>query len=172
MKKAENIINYKKSYAVIIEKLQSYLIDFYRERLVSVVVFGSVGRDKFHPESDIDILIILTDVPKNRSDRFFEYYNNVYLRLERDILQLIKKGICVSISPVIKTREETEYGSPIFIEMTEECKILFDKENFFESILNNIRKKMAEYGSKKIPFKGKYYWLLKPDYKWGDEIKL
>ncbi|MBM4176938.1 MAG: nucleotidyltransferase domain-containing protein [Ignavibacteria bacterium] len=166
------MFNYKKSYFNFIEKLKIQTIKFYDDRLVSIILFGSVGRDKFHPESDVDILIILEDVPIGRYNRFFEFYENVYLNTEDDRIDLIKKGMNLQVSPVIKTKEEAKYGSPLFIEMVDGCKILYDRDDFFKDVLNNLEAKMKKYGSKKIEFKGGYFWRLKSDYTWGDEIKL
>lgn len=165
-------MKYKEKYYNIIEKLKQLLIEYYKERLTSIVIFGSVGSDRFTPESDIDVLIIIKNAPKGRSNRFFEYYYNVMQKLENDIRTLLKEGINILISPVIKTEEETKYGSPLFIEMTEGCKILYDENDFFNGILNELKEKMKKYNSQKVYFKGKYYWKLKPDYKWGEEIEL
>ena len=163
---------YKKKYYRLIDELKNNLIEYYGERLMSIILFGSVGRNRFHPDSDIDILIIIKDAPKGRSNRFFEYYDNIYLKLEKEIRFLLKEGINILISPVIKTKQEAEYGSPLFIEMADECKILYDEKDFFKSILEKLRAKMKEYKSEKVYYKGKYYWRLKPDYKWGEEIVL
>lgn len=164
--------NYKSKYYSIIEKLVDYLQEYYKDNLISIVLYGSVGRDRFTPESDIDIMIILNKAPKGRFNRFNEYYENVYLKLEEEIKSLLKEGINIHISPLIKTKEETEYGSPLFIEMTETCKILFDRDNYFNCILDRLREKLKKYKSEKVPFKGGYYWKLKPDYKKGDIIEL
>lgn len=166
------IKNYKLKYYQVIEKMKTLLINYYCDRICSIVVFGSVGRDKFHPESDIDILIILTDAPKGRFNRFKEFYDNVYLMIEEYIKTFNKSGLNIQVSPIIKTKDEAEYGRPLFIEMADECKVIFDKNNYFNNLLDKVRAKLREYKSEKIPFKGSYYWKLKPDYKWGEEIEI
>ena len=52
------------------------------------------------------------------------------------------------------------------------CKILFDKDNFFHNVLSKLKDKLEKYKSVKVSYKGRYYWKLKPDYKWGDIINL
>ena len=166
------MIGYKQKYQRIIEKLKNLFIEYYNKRLLSIVLFGSVGRNKFHPESDIDILVVIKEAPKGRYNRFLEYYDNVFLKLEKDIQAAAKQGINILISPVIKTKEEVKFGSPLFLEMADECIILYDENNFFSGILEQIKTRLKNYKSEKVYFKGRYYWRLKPDYKWGDKIIL
>jgi predicted nucleotidyltransferase len=44
-----------------LENLSEACVVFYGDRLVSLVVFGSVGRKTVRPDSDIDILIVAND---------------------------------------------------------------------------------------------------------------
>lgn len=45
-------MGYREKYYSFIEKLKKEIIDFYGDRLVSLVIFGSVASDKFRPDSD------------------------------------------------------------------------------------------------------------------------
>lgn len=165
-------MGYRKEYYKLIDKLKEIAIDFYRERLISIVVFGSVAKDSFRPDSDIDVLIIAKDLPKGRIKRVTEFVENVEDRLSHDIKLLSKSGIYPYLSPVIKSIEEVRQGSPLFLDMTEDVKILYDRDNFFQNYILDLKTKLNKLGSKKVFFKGGYYWLLKPDYKPGDIIEL
>ncbi len=44
---------------ILFEKLVTLCQKTYRENLVSVAVFGSVGRNTARPDSDIDILLVI-----------------------------------------------------------------------------------------------------------------
>ena len=50
--------SYKDLYNTVIEKLRCKVLEYYGGRLVSFVLFGSVARRRFAPESDIDVLIV------------------------------------------------------------------------------------------------------------------
>lgn len=55
--------------AEILSKLRSRLEAIYKERLVSLVLFGSQARKEATSDSDIDVLIVLSgelDVPEER----------------------------------------------------------------------------------------------------------
>lgn len=131
---------------LIFEKTKS----FYKENLISFVVFGSCGRGTPSNESDIDLLIVLNRASKGRLNRNLEFYKNIEIFVEDEIKKLKKYGIDTYISPIIKTKDEVFYGSPIFLEMTEKVKIIFDKDNFFKNYLKELEKKMKKYGTKKI----------------------
>ena len=85
---------------------------------------------------------------------------------------LRKKKIFVNISPIFKTVEEVERGSPLFLDMVYDLIVLFDKESFFKNYLNRLEKRLASLGSKRVIRGNAWYWILKPDYVYGDIIEL
>ncbi|MBI4687388.1 MAG: nucleotidyltransferase domain-containing protein [Nitrospirae bacterium] len=165
-------MGYRDEYTKLIDKLTDLAARHYGSRLVTLAMFGSVARDTFNPDSDIDILIIAETLPHGRIKRIKEFEENIEVKLAADLKESARKGINTSLSPIIKTPEEITAGSPLFLDMTDAVKIYYDKNNFFKSYLASLKKKLDALGAKKIPFKGGYYWLLKPDYKFGDVIEL
>ena len=162
----------KKEYENIIRILKKEIIAYYGKRLVSIVIFGSVARGTYRPDSDIDLLLIIQDLPKGlikRVDEFIKHIENV---LENRIKKLLRKGIYIEISPVIKTPEETLRGSPLFIDMIEDATILYDRNGFFKKVLKALRKHMELSDAKRVWKANAWYWDLKPDYKPGDVIEL
>ncbi len=152
--------------------LLSGLKFFYGDRLVSVVLFGSVARETQTFDSDIDLLIIATKLPRGRTKRMKEF-ESVEKKVE-PLLETLRKeyGIHTYISPIIKTPEEAERGSPLFLDMVEDAKILFDRDRFFEKRLERLRQKLKELGARRIWRGNAWYWDLKPDYQPGDIIEL
>jgi hypothetical protein len=67
---------------------------------------------------------------------------------------------------------EVQRGSPLFLDMTLEARILFDRDHSFARYLDGLRSRMRELGSRRVQFHGGYYWVLKPDLKSGEEIEL
>lgn len=165
-------MGYREEFYKLIEEIKRLILTYYSERLVTLAVFGSVARDAFRPDSDIDILIIAKDLSKGRLKRVSEFEKNIERPLEEIINRLFKEGIYPRISPLFKTPEEVEYGSPLFLDMTENVKILYDKDNFFKDYLERLKDKLKRLGARKVSFKGGYYWELKPDYRYGEIIEL
>jgi len=163
---------YRQKYYDFIERLLMEVMNFYGDRLISLVIFGSVASDTFRPDSDIDFLIIAKDLPAGRVKRVEEFMKNVEAKLQKDIMKLSEEGIHITLSPVFKTPEEVQIGSPLFLDMTENARILFDKDSFFKKYLEILKTKLKILGARKVYSKGGYYWELKPDYKFGDIIEL
>lgn len=144
----------------------------YGKRLISFVVFGSVARGMPRPDSDVDILVIAENLPRGRLKRAFEFQKAVEYPLEKHIKNLHKRGINITISPLFKLKEEVERGSPLFFDMLYHVKILFDKGKFFAHYLDSLRYRLDELGARRVQRGNAWYWILKPDYKFGDIIEL
>ncbi len=138
---------------------------------MSVVVFGSVARDTYRYNSDIDILIVAEDLPKGRMKRVKEF-SQVEDRIEPFLKSLKKEGIDTYISPVFKTPDEVESGSPLFLDMVEDARILYDKNDFFRHRLGRLKNRLKELGAKRVWRGSTWHWVLKPDYKPGEVIEL
>ncbi len=165
-------MGYREEFYNLIEQLRGLTIDYYGERLISLAIFGSVARNTFRPDSDIDILIIAEGLPKGRLKRVSEFEKNIELPLEETLKRLFRQGIYPELSPLFKTPEEVLHGSPLFLDMTEDLKILYDRDNFFKNYLQGLKERLKRLGARKVYFKGGYYWELKPDYRYGDIIEL
>lgn len=153
----------KKTHKRYIDELKEKIIAYYGERLVSMVLFGSLARGTATQESDIDLLLIVEGLHKRKMKRMEEFIDNVEDKL---------MGVPFYISPIIKTPEEASMGSPLFLDMVYDAVILYDKGKIFENIINRLRHRLNELGSKRV-FKGsRWYWILKPDLKIGEVIEL
>jgi predicted nucleotidyltransferase len=145
--------------------------EIYGERLVSVAVFGSVGRAAFRPDSDIDLLLVARSLPPGRLRRV-EEFTAVEERLRDDLDQARESGVETRLSPVFKTPEEVRLGSPLFLDMTEDARILLDHKGFLAGELARLKKRLEELGARRVRRAGAWYWDLKPDYQEGDEFEL
>jgi hypothetical protein len=56
--------------------------------------------------------------------------------------------------------------------MTEDAVVVHDRDGFFAGILEGMRRRMAELGSRRVWLEGGWYWLLKPDAVWGERIEI
>lgn len=157
------------------EELQQILLSevksFYQEGLVTLAVFGSAARGTYRFDSDLDILIIADDLPRGRIKRVAQFMM-VEEKIEPFLVSLRKEGINTYISPIFKTPQEAEIGSPLFLDMVEDARILFDRDGFFSKILDRLRQKLKKLGARRIWQGNAWYWILKPDYKPGDVIEL
>jgi len=143
----------------------------YGQRLVSLAVFGSVGRGTPRPDSDIDLLIVAEDLPRGRVARVDDF-----ARIEADLADILRtlrsEGVATELSPVLKTPSEVEQGSPLFLDMLEDARLLVDREAFIAQVFEKFRARLAHLGARRIWRGNAWFWDLKPDYKPGEVFTL
>ncbi len=147
--------------------------EFYDERLISICVFGSVARKTFNPNSDIDILIALEEAPKSnfkRTSEIMPLMNKIYDFKEYE--ELDRYAMTLSPSFIIRTKQEIQTHPSILIDISQEGLILYDRDDFLSDVLDEIRARLKELGSKKIYTSQGYYWFLKPDIKPGEVVEI
>ncbi len=155
--------------ATTVQKLQPYLEQLtrlcqqhYGERLVSLVVFGSVGRGTPRPDSDIDLLIIARDLPDGRMTRVRDF----------DMVEAsLGKGSPL-LSPVFKTPDEVKAGSPLLLDMVDDALVLYDPEGFFHGVIADLRARLQQLNARRIWRGSAWHWDLKPDYQPGETFEI
>ena len=149
----------------LLKRLTSLCKEHYGERLVSLAVFGSVGRGTPRPDSDIDLLLVIKDLPVGRIARVKEF------SAIETALGIATKGR-IELSPVFKTPEEIAKGSPLLLDMVEDVRMLFDLDDFFKNVLKNLKERLQRLGARRIWQGNVWYWDLKPDYKQGEIFEI
>jgi predicted nucleotidyltransferase len=162
---------YAEAFDELLAKLVEVALAVYGDRLITIAVYGSVGRGTMRQDSDVDVLIVVGDLPHGRFARMAEF-DAVEEALVPVFRGLVGKGIQTSLSPVFKTKEEAEAGSPLFFDMVEDARLLYDRHGFFAGRLERLRRRFAELGAKRIWRGNAWYWDLKPDYKPGEVFEL
>lgn len=154
----------KKIYRKCIEEIKDRIIAHYEDKLVSSVIYGSFARGKITPESDIDLLLIAKKLHNSKMKRMEEFIENVEDKITSKMI--------FYISPIIITPQEALRGKPISLDMIYDSLILYDIDEFFNKIMERLKNRLKELGSKRI-FKGnRWYWLLKPDIKPGEIFEI
>jgi predicted nucleotidyltransferase len=143
----------------------------FKDDLISVVVYGSVARGDNRNDSDVDLLIIMKNLPKDsmlKRIRLFETKVEDKLNLD----EYWKMGYYISLSPVLKTPEEAEKFSPLYLDMVYDAVILYDRNYFFTRILQKLRDRLKELGAERVRMGKKWYWVLKKDSRFGETVEL
>jgi hypothetical protein len=159
-----------------IKKILQRCINYYGERLLSFVIYGSVARGDYSANSDIDLLIVIDEERSScvskRIDEFREHIISYAEEFElfRD---LYEKGLPHRVEVVIWCREGLLNHPSLMLDMVDDAKIIFDRDNIMQNELQKVRQRLKELGSKRIYLKdGSWFWILKPDIKWGENIKI
>ena len=158
---------YERLLAEVTEVCRSY----YGERLLSLAVFGSVGRGTPGPDSDIDLLLVAVDLPDGPVARN-EEFGSVRRAMAPSLKAVGAEGLHPELSPIIKTRAELDRGTPLLLDMTEDARILHDPHGVLVAALDRLRRRLRELGSRRIWRGRRWYWDLKPDYRPGEIFEL
>lgn len=130
------------------------------ETLVSVVLFGSWARGDARPDSDVD-LIIVHEYPDSWSA--YQAWRRAKGRAGGGLLW----------GPVSLPRSEADKNLKLFLDVSQEGRILFDRGGYFAGRMDAFRARLKELGSIKVYVpNGTYYWKIKPDLKWGEQFEL
>jgi predicted nucleotidyltransferase len=142
----------------------------YRQRLVSLAVYGSVGRGTPRSTSDIDVMLVVDSLPDGRTARMQEFAE-VDQTMAAPLAAARALGVETEVSPVFKTPAELAVGSPLLLDMTEDARILVDRGELAQA-LTTLRTRLAAQGARRV-FRGNaWFWDLKPDYRPGDTFTL
>ncbi len=155
----------------LLEPLLSSCREVYGERLVAVVVFGSVGRGTPGPESDLDLLIVADPLPQGRVARAGEF-GAVEAAMAPQLRSLRQRGVSTYLSPVLKTPAEMHQGSPLFLDLIEDARVLYDPAGVFAAAMDRLRQRLVELGARRVWRGNAWYWDLKPDYQPGEVFGL
>ena len=82
------------------------------------------------------------------------------------------RGVNTSLSPVLKTPAELAHGSPLFLDMIDDARLLIDPAGVLARALDVLRARPAALGARRIWRGNAWYWHLKPDYRPGDVFDL
>lgn len=116
----------KEAFDELLVKLVPAVQARYGDRLVTIAVYGSVARGTMRHDSDVDLLIIATDLPNGRMKRRQEF-DAVEEDLAEALRDLQSRGVASSLSAVLKTPEEANAGTPLYLDMVEDARLLYDR---------------------------------------------
>ena len=161
----------REPYRSLIARLVNELKKRFGGKLVSVVIYGSIARGDYSKDSDIDVLIIVEELPGSKLRR-----QKLFLEVEESLSGIMesleKEGYHIDFSPVLKTVREASHISPLYLDMVEDAIIVYDKNGFFEKILARLRDRLEKLGARRVRVGRKWYWVLKDKYRFGEVIRI
>ena len=155
----------------LLAQLTTACLQCYGERLVSVVVFGSVGRGTPRPDSDVDVLIVADDLPDGRLRRVAEF-RSVEDALAPILAEAASAGCHIELSPIFKTRVEVTRGTPLLLDLVDDARVLYDREDFMRLTLARLRARLDQLQARRIWQGNAWWWDLKPDYRAGEVFEI
>lgn len=137
--------------------------------ITSLALYGTVARGTARENSDIDVLIVSNDFSGSigrRIDMLFQ----VEKKLEDELGWLRRHGIYTGFSFYPLTEEEASRKPLLFLDMTEDAIILYDRDRFLEKVLTEFKAELLRVGARRVFVEEEnWYWDLKPGYRFGEE---
>ena len=103
-----------------------------------------------------------------RSDEFAAVEN----ALTQPLSRAHEAGLHPTFSAIFKTPAEVTAGSPLFLDMLDDARIVFDRDGFLREAFDAFATRLARLGARRIWRGEHWFWDLKPDYKPGDVFEL
>lgn len=163
----------QQEYEGLIQELLRLLQKEFGDRVRSLLIFGSVARGTARRDSDVDVCVVIRDLPVSRYQRH-QLLGPVLERLRQSVAyeDLSRRGYRPDVAAILYTPEEFQATKPIFLDLVEEAMLLHD-DGTARAKLDQLRARMKALGSRKIVLDdGTYYWLLKPGLRFGEVIEL
>lgn len=164
-------IGIRGTFERLLQRLQEACNEVYGDRLVSLAVFGSVGRGTPRPDSDVDFLVVVEPLPRGRMARVQEF-EAVEARLAAALAAARDAGVLTRLSPVLKTPQEIQLRTPLLLDLVHDAEILFDRGGFLATALADLARRLGALGARRVWRGTAWYWDLKPDYRPGDVFEL
>lgn len=160
-------------YAELIKEFSLRAARHFGDNLTSICVFGSVARGESDEESDLDIMVVANGLPEDVGVR---YRDTADMRSEVKLTEAYKKlratEKCAQISEVYLTPEEVSKHPPLLLDIVEDGLIVYDKNGFLQEVLSDIKARLRELGAIRVKARKGRYWILKPDAKLGEVVRI
>lgn len=140
------------------------------EELLACALFGSVARDQARPDSDIDLLALVSRTRADTMPRFVRILRGI--ETNSLVIELKARGLSPDPYPVFATPQDLESRPLILLDILDHGIILCDT-GILRDRLDRLQRRLRELGSRKISHAdGSWHWDLKPDWKPGEVIEL
>lgn len=151
-----------RAFADVLGRYCQILLEHFKDRLLGLLVFGSVARGDWTPNSDIDLLVVVRGWEKPTWERTRELGELISkLRQTQEYKKAVEQGLVPIVQHYPLDDVEAKGSHRIYIDACMEGIILYERDGFLTRVLGDFRKRMADLGAYKVCLpKGGYYWVL------------
>jgi len=155
----------------LIHSLKKSFIERCGDNFVSLVVFGSFARKDFGLNSDIDLLLIFRFHPSASLRARMRFFQEIEKDVEAEKMEIFDStGYYPHLSPILRTIDEARRFSRIYLDMTEDVLVIYDKDQFFTKTLKDVKNFLNEINAQKRWIGKKWYWVFSPDVEIGEVL--
>lgn len=151
------------SYGHLLSRYTEMLRDHFGERLTGVLLFGSVARGNWNKDSDIDLLIVVDHWQGPTWRRTQELWTlKVRLMEAEEYNSAEARGFVPTLQHYPLSTDEAAEFHRIYLDASMEGVVLYEKDGFLSSLLDNVRKRLQAQGAYRVELPGRrsHYWVL------------
>ncbi len=144
-----------------------------KEKLLSVILYGSVARGKWNKDSDIDLFLLFSDDTSDarklnkeviRLTAFFEKENQV---INEDGVELF-----CPIQEIALKMEDLNNFRTLYYDIAMDGIILFDRNQTGLKFIKKIKNRIEEKGLKRVFISDNDFYWERKDIKFGEIVEL
>ena len=151
----------QQEYSPLAEEFVSESLKFLGDDLLGIVLYGSIARGEANENSDMDVLLVARDLPGSFATRVEYLYPMKRSCRDAQIELWREKAIYCSIQIYPLLPDELEVFRPLFLDITTDGKVLFDRVGLMEEKLEEWRRKLSEVRARKVVLPNRsWYWDL------------
>lgn len=139
------------------------------DQLVSIALYGSVARSQAGPSSDIDLFVVLQDAPSGMLARR-RLLQPVRDSLTAELEGLWEQGIYTDFIEVIRSRTEVLQFHPLYLDMSQDAILLYDRDQFLHTLLEKVRERLQRAGAERYAMGKHWYWDMKQAFVSGEVV--
>ncbi len=149
-----------KEYIPLIRKTITEIYEIFTSNLLAIILFGSIARGEAKSNSDIDLLIIVNNLPKSYFKRA-SILAQVVSKTRSERIKLWSKKIYTSLQILAYTPEELKSFHSFYFDLAFDGIILYSRNGYAENFLNRVRKEIELMKARKIyTSRRKWYWII------------
>jgi len=150
-------------YAPLIERYVRMLLERYSERLLGVVLFGSVARGDWRRDSDIDLMVVVDGWEgKPVWERLRELYEvRERLRGTEEYRRALKAGYIPVIQHYPLSRGEALKFRMAYLDVLLDGIVVYERGGFVSEVFRSLRERLSRQGAVRVQRPdGSHYWVL------------
>jgi len=162
------------SYVRLVLLFVRKILERYGGKVFSIILYGSVARGHAEKNSDVDLLLIIDELPPSYSKRIEELVSLEFDEsIRRELEYLRKEGCSTDLTYIPLTPDEARSFRLLFLDVLTDGIRLLDRNSFFENLSKEFLGRLSSLGAKKVKVGDNlWYWVLKPDIEFGEMIQL
>lgn len=155
------------TYEKFIDAYKSAVEKQLGDKVIALVLFGSVCRGQAKGSSDIDMFTFFDDKKTTRKEINSTLIKIIIkLRGSKEYLELAERNIYPEVYPFLISESKAKDLLWVFLDVTDHGIVIKDTEKFAVKLIDNVKRQVTKAGGRcvKLP-NGKWCWILYRDFK-------